>query len=787
MVPGLAPAAEPASPKEAPPVAVPVAVPVESASGPVPVALPVEPAPAAVPLAVPVAVPAEPAVPVAAPATPTAEAGEPAPPVAVPAEAEVESPVAEADASAALAPPAEVSAEEPLALEEETPAAEPSAEAEPVALEEPAAPPAEPVAAPLITCPVCSAPNPKAEPSCHDCGYYFSAADLNPDPNALPAAAAPAAAPVRLQGRYELLEQTSERQGVQRYRGLDHADAGPPVPVVIVRQALPALAEPAEAVPAEAAEESGEEILPTFDETPPASSPTVVLSDQPAWPSIGWERHLLRTLEHPGLPAERAYFSEDGCEYLVLEAPAGQTLWDAWDDPEATARERFGLLGEVAEVLARLHQCNALVEGLRPDIFVNDEGRARLADLSDLLPLPVPADVAVRGSLYTAPELLGGSGQADARADLYSFGAMVYALHLGRELTEAEFDKGGAGYPRPILAKFPDMHPTFARLLMKTFRREVDARFPTDEAGKEDATGFAELMRTLEVLGRTSDDVRLEIASWTTTGMVRTGNEDAFALLHASESRQDDVADSALVLLCDGMGGYEAGEVAAALAIKVLRQTLVQQEPFNAAAGASGFATDPLTQMARPEGHAKGPLDVEATKQKLKAALKEANKQVFQASRAPGSKRRGMGCTAEAVYVDSRNIVVGHVGDSRTYHLHEGRLIQLTRDQTLVNRLVELGTLSAEEAESHPRRNELQQAIGGQPDVEPGLYQARLKPGDWVVVCSDGLSNHITPKDLALMLQREAESAQMAARRLVNLVNIEGATDNATVVVIRAT
>jgi serine/threonine protein phosphatase PrpC len=111
----------------------------------------------------------------------------------------------------------------------------------------------------------------------------------------------------------------------------------------------------------------------------------------------------------------------------------------------------------------------------------------------------------------------------------------------------------------------------------------------------------------------------------------------------------------------------------------------------------------------------------------------------------------------------------------------------MTRDQTLVNRLVELGTLSAEEAETHPRRNELQQAVGGQPDVEPGAYAAVLKPGDWVVVCSDGLSNHINAADLKEMLQSEATSAEMAARRLVNLANIEGATDNATVVVVRLT
>jgi protein phosphatase len=263
--------------------------------------------------------------------------------------------------------------------------------------------------------------------------------------------------------------------------------------------------------------------------------------------------------------------------------------------------------------------------------------------------------------------------------------------------------------------------------------------------------------------------------------MVRTGNEDAFALLHAVESRQDDLGECVLVLLADGMGGYEAGEVAAALAIQALRKNLLQQKPFQMLAGGSPFPSLPGKDAPPP-----APADVEECKQLILAALRDANQQVYQAPR-QGIGRRGMGCTAEVVYVDGRNVVVGHVGDSRTYHLHEGRLIQLTRDQTLVNRLVELGQLTPEEAEDHPRKNELQQALGGQPYIEPGLYHGKMSPGDWVIVCSDGLTNHVKPDELKQMLQGEATSAEMAARRLTNLVNLMGATDNSTVVVIRAT
>jgi serine/threonine protein phosphatase PrpC len=533
----------------------------------------------------------------------------------------------------------------------------------------------------------------------------------------------------------------------------------------------PALREKAEA----------EDVLPGFDVPCCADTTPHPLPGSGSWPGIAWERALLDSLQDPMLPAILDSFIEGDQEYLVLELPQGRSLWDAWDDPEIDAYTRFGWLKEIANALHRLHQANALLEALRPELFVvTPEGHVRLTDLSDLLPLPLPPDPPVRGSLYTAPELVAVDQNADARADLYSFGAMLYALHVGRELTEMDFD--GPAAPKPFIPQFPDIHPLFGRLVTKTFQRNPVLRFPTDEGLQEDATGFAELIRTLEACRRTFDNVRLEIASWTTTGMVRSGNEDAFALLHSVESCQDDLAESALVLLADGMGGYEAGEIAAALAIRVLREHLLQQPAFRALKGESPCADE----ADEAKDGTPTALDVEEFKQMLKAALKEANKQVYDASRS-GTGRRGMGCTAEAVFVNGQNVIVGHVGDSRTYHLHEGRLIQLTRDHTLVSRLVELGTLTPEEAENHPRRNELQQAIGGQPDVEPGLYHGRMKPGDWVVVCSDGLTNHVTPTDLKDMLQSEATSAEMAARRLVNLVNIKGATDNATVVVIRAT
>ncbi len=639
-------------------------------------------------------------------------------------------------------------------------------------------------------CPICQTPRAGAQVYCSDCGWTFSENGprlfASAPGNATPAAVVPSFTPThqarspmtpsaeRLKNRYQIREVISERAGIVRYRGLDHGTgAAEPVPVVILSSPLPEMVEVLEEVPLSLPEED-EDILPTFDDVAGAAPGAAPLAEGPAaWPSLGWEKELLARARHPALPSLVDDFIHDNCEFVVVEAPQGQSLWDAWDDPDSEAATRYEWLQQLAEGLQALHQAGAIVEGIRPDlVVVTPTGQARIHDLSDLLPLPLPPQPPLRANLYTAPELILSPQEATAQADLYSFGALIYALeYLHHDLEEKDFQRPYT--PFQITERYPDVHPLFFRLVNKTFVRDPHTRFPTDEAGTKDASGFSELSNALDVCRRCFDNVRLDIAAWTTTGMVRTGNEDAFGLLHAVDARQDDLYEYALVLLCDGMGGYEAGEVAAAMAITELRNYLLQQPLFAALAG-----KDPP-----PPGY----FEVEACKKALHAALLETNKRVYTASRAPGRGRRGMGCTAEAIYLDSRHVVVGHVGDSRTYHLHQGRLLQLTRDQTLVNRLVELGQLTAEEAEHHPRKNELQQAIGGQPEVFPGVYHGKLKRGDWVIVCSDGVTNHIPSADLEKMLTREtAGSAEEAARRLINLCNLRGATDNATLVVIRA-
>jgi len=615
----------------------------------------------------------------------------------------------------------------------------------------------------LLLCSCCQTPRQPGQTYCNCCGLIFPSnteAVSAPHPSA-------AVASRRIKERYELGELLLEQGAIGRFRGVDYGQGdSAPVAVLIVRS------NKSRDSSADMTNCEDDVLIPTFDGPQETGMPaTGEYKKEPCWPSPGWEEVVLEKARHVTLPRVLDRIEDDSWDYLVLEAPGGRCFWDAWDDPEATTDQRYTWLEQIAAGLHKLHQAGAIVAAMRPDQFIiTAEGQVRFQYLFGLLPLPMPADRQIMDTRYRAPELILSPEVADGRADLYGFGAMLYSLQVGRELTEMDFERPGV--PKGFTSQFPDAHPLLGRLLSKTFCRDLKCRFPTVDASQKDPTGFVELMQTLSTCRKSLDRVRLDMAAWTTTGMVRTVNEDAFALLHAIDSQHEELAESALIVLADGMGGYEAGEVAAALAVQTIRNVLLQWPPFATLCGNTRLGT--------------ADQNPETIRNLLKMALDEANRQVNEAARSAAGQR-GMGCTAEIVYIHGRRLNIGHVGDCRTYHLQDGKLKLLTRDQTLAQRLVELGQLTKEEAENHPRKSELQQAIGCHEEIQPEFYHANLKPGDWLVVCSDGLPNHINALELQQMLLSESTSAEMAARRLVNFTNLKGGLDNATVVVIRVT
>ncbi len=256
----------------------------------------------------------------------------------------------------------------------------------------------------------------------------------------------------------------------------------------------------------------------------------------------------------------------------------------------------------------------------------------------------------------------------------------------------------------------------------------------------------------------------LEVGSATSTGRVRNRNEDSYLTQHLTLSNLDQRRELALLVVADGMGGYDAGDQASALVIRSV---------------AAAFAPVLSGLVAAKEPPALATLAEAAGN-----ALKGANRLVYdQAQTVPGCK--GMGATAAVVVVLGLDVVIGHVGDCRVYQVKDGRLVQLTKDQTLVARMVEMGKLTEREALTHPQRNEVTQAVGKHSDIQPAVYQSKLTAGDWLVIACDGLHAHVDGPALHGVLCDPALSAGRAAAQLVDLANQGGGSDNCTVVAVR--
>jgi PPM family protein phosphatase len=264
------------------------------------------------------------------------------------------------------------------------------------------------------------------------------------------------------------------------------------------------------------------------------------------------------------------------------------------------------------------------------------------------------------------------------------------------------------------------------------------------------------------LLPPSSGACRVSVGCATSPGKVRDRNEDHFLVQQCTWSRGEEIHEAVLLAVADGMGGNQSGDQASRLVISTLASAVIP--------ALAGLVRGP----SREAGLA-------ALTKNLADALQECNRTVSRvAASDPGCQ--GMGSTAAVAVIWDGQVMVSHVGDCRVYHLHGDTLTQITRDQTLVARMVELGQLSPEEAARHPARNEVTQAIGKRSTLEPSQSAFSLQRGDWVIVACDGLTAHVADAALQETARASVPSAGYLARRLVDLANEGGGTDNCTVV-----
>jgi protein phosphatase len=270
---------------------------------------------------------------------------------------------------------------------------------------------------------------------------------------------------------------------------------------------------------------------------------------------------------------------------------------------------------------------------------------------------------------------------------------------------------------------------------------------------------------TTEPIPQTAGALRLDIAGVTSVGRQRSRNEDSFLVQHLTWSDLNQNHQLALVIVADGMGGHAGGDQAARLTLRTVGSILAP------------LLTGALSSQQREVTRA-------ALADSVQAALKEANRVVHQVA-SSDRRLKGMGATAAVVVIWNGRVVVGHVGDCRVYHQHAGQLRQVTRDQTVVNRMVELGKLTPEEAAAHPASNEVLQAVGTRTALEPARYKLKLVPGDWLLVACDGLHGQVDDRTIQATVSKAPISAPLMAARLVDLADQSGGADNCTVVAVR--
>jgi serine/threonine protein phosphatase PrpC len=222
-------------------------------------------------------------------------------------------------------------------------------------------------------------------------------------------------------------------------------------------------------------------------------------------------------------------------------------------------------------------------------------------------------------------------------------------------------------------------------------------------------------------------------AALTDTGRKRRHNEDVY------------VVDPPIFAIADGMGGANAGEVAAALAADALR-------------GEGGSGEDAVVDL-----------------------IQEANRRVYQRA-TEDAAASGMGTTMTVALLENGRVRIGHVGDSRAYLLRGGELSQLTDDHSLVGELVRSGRLTPEDAESHPQRSVITRALGTDPDVDVDTVTVETRAGDLFLLCSDGLYSMVGNDRIQELVERNRGDLDAAAKALVAAANKGGGDDNITVV-----
>ncbi|MEM7020530.1 MAG: Stp1/IreP family PP2C-type Ser/Thr phosphatase [Pseudomonadota bacterium] len=251
---------------------------------------------------------------------------------------------------------------------------------------------------------------------------------------------------------------------------------------------------------------------------------------------------------------------------------------------------------------------------------------------------------------------------------------------------------------------------------------------------------------------------QLEIVCKTDTGQVRDHNEDFI----------DGDQDLGLVVLADGMGGYQAGEVASEMAVTVIMGELRKQLAEN---------EKPLYETDRRTGFRRASM-------LLNRAVNKANRMIYKSAQ-DDADRHGMGTTVVAALFYQKYLSIAHVGDSRMYRFRNPEFSQITKDHSVLQELIDHGFYTPEQARHSPNKNLVTRALGVNVDVNVELTEEQTTSDDLYLLCSDGLSDLLEDKQIQAVIEKHNGHAEPAATELVQSANDHGGDDNISVILVR--
>lgn len=446
------------------------------------------------------------------------------------------------------------------------------------------------------------------------------------------------------------------------------------------------------------------------------------------------------SLTHPALVLPERFFEERGRGYLVFSDIAGVHFSSRIGI--TTEREALSWGIQLCQALGVLHRNGLLCLALPPEgVLLNKEGRVRVTHLESLSQKDQPATLTVITDGYVAPEVYR-AGVVSEAADVFALGALLFTLVVGRRLPV----EGWVVQPDP-----PVFYPE--KVVSAEFERVLRKALTVDPCGR--FANVDEFKVALLALNRFS---RVRSAWVTDVGLMRDHNEDAVLVKEDGRGTIHGNLATGLYVVSDGMGGAEAGEVASALTIQTLAHAI--EQVWN-------------------EDAVRGPEERETY---LREAVKAANAALLAyAQEHPESS--GLGATVVSLLLQGQYLTLAWVGDSRAYLWEDGALQQLSRDHSLVARLVEIGQLSSDDARKHEHRNVLLRSLGNKEEVSVDVVSRPLRRGARLLLCSDGLTGHVEDAALADIVSRHRDPHD-AALELVAAANAGGGSDNISVIVV---